>query len=224
MVLAALLLAAAVAAAPPDGTYKYTIEQTSTAIGSATVSVKRADVGIQVHETQEVKLPSASRTYAVDETLDPGSLSPRSYVGTYTQDGTPIVFRMAFDAAGMRASVDGVSGATGVAMPSGTKSAFVVELSLMSGYLFLPAQVSAARTSKFAAVIPSQLAAVLNRVDSNMNPARPAGIPAQDVSLSISGGQMTYDEWYDPLTFVVHAVTFGNGVIRLSHYSTEVKS
>ena len=62
MVLAALLLAAAVAAAPPDGTYKYTIEQTSTAIGSATVSVKRADVGIQVHETQEVKLPSASRT------------------------------------------------------------------------------------------------------------------------------------------------------------------
>lgn len=224
MVLAAFLVAAAVAAAPPDGTYSYTIQQTSNNIGTATVSVKHADLGIQIHESQDLKMASSTRSYAVDETLDPGSLAPRSYVGTYTQDGTPAVFRMAFDASGARASVDGVSGVTSVAMPPGAKSAFIVELSLMSGYLFLPAQVNAAKVTRFAAVVPSELDAVINHIDSNMNPVRPAGIPAQDVSLSVSGGQMNYDEWYDPLTFVVHAVTFQNGVVRLTHYTAEVKS
>jgi hypothetical protein len=224
MVFAALLVAAAVAVAPPDGTYSYSIEQASATIGSATVTVKHGDAGIQVRETQSDKVSTSSRSYAVDETLDPGSLAPRSYVGTYTQDGTPAVFRMAFDSSGARASVDGVSGVTSVPLPPGTRSAFVVELSLMSGYLFLPAQVNAAKTSKFAAVIPSELDAVVNRVDSNMNPIRPAGIPPQDISLSVSGGQMSYDEWYDPLSFVVHAVSFQNGVVRLTHYAAEVKS
>jgi|SRR5579872_5007429 len=224
MLLAALALVVAVAAAPPDGTYSFSIEQASAAVGTATVTVKHGDAGIQVHEKQDLKLSTSTRSYSVDETLDAGSLTPRSYIGTYTQDGTPAVFRMAFDASGARASVDGVSGATAVTMPPGTRAAFIAELSLMSGYLFLPAQVNAAKVTKFAAVIPSELDAVVNRVDSNMNPIRPAGVPAQDVALSISGAQMTYDEWYDPLSFVVHAVTFGNGVIRLTHYSAEVKS
>lgn len=224
MLIAALTVAAALAVAPPDGTYSFSIEQTSASIGTATVTVKRADSGLQIHEKQDLKMNATSRSYAVDETLDPASLAPRTYVGTYSQDGTPAVFRMAFDASGARASVDGVNGVTSVTMPPGTKAAFIAELSLMSGYLFLPAQVNAARVTKFAAVVPSELDAVVNHVDANMNPGRPAGVPPQDVPLSISGGAMNYDEWYDPLSFVVHAVTFNNGVIRLTHYSAEVKA
>ncbi|MDQ6780181.1 MAG: hypothetical protein M3Z37_03375 [Candidatus Eremiobacteraeota bacterium] len=224
MFLAALSVAAALAVAPPDGTYSFSIEQTSVSIGTTTVTVKRADAGVQIHEKQDLKMNATSRSYAVDETLDAASLAPRTYVGTYSQDGSPAVFRMAFDAAGARASVDGVNGVTAVVMPPGTKAAFIAELSLMSGYLFLPAQVSAARVTKFAAVVPSELDAIVNHVETNMNPSRPSGIPPQDVPLSISGGAMSYDEWYDPLSFVVHAVTFSNGVIRLTHYSAEVRA
>jgi len=225
MILAAVLVAAAVAAAPPDGTYSYSLEQSSASIGSATVTVKHADAGIVIHETQDLKLPSSTRSYAIDETLDPATLSPRSYTGTYTQDGTPAVVRMALAASGVRATIDGVSGVSSVTLPPGTRSAYIVELSLLSGYLFLPAQVNASHASKFAAVVPSELTAVVNRVDNNMNPIRPANIPGQDVSLSI-GGAVDYDIWYDPLSFTVHAVSVPtqNAVFRLTKYSAEVKS
>ena len=91
MILAALVVAAGLAAAPPDGTYSFGLEQSGASIGTATVTLKHADAGVLVHETQDIKLGGSSLNYLVDETLDPGSLAPRSYVATYTKDGTPAV-------------------------------------------------------------------------------------------------------------------------------------
>ena len=225
MVFAALVVAASLAAAPPDGTYSYDLQQSGTSIGSATVTLKHADAGILIHEKQDIKLGSSSMNYVVDETLDPGSLAPRSYVATYTKDGTPAVIRMALDSGGVRGSIDGVSGISAVTLPTDTKANFIVELSLLSGYVALPAQVSAAHVSKFAEVVPSQFIAVENHVQQNMNPVRPSGVPAQDVPLSISSN-VDYDIWYDPLNYTVHAVVVStqNVIFKLTKYSAEVKS
>lgn len=208
MLFAALLILAAVGAgsgtpAPPDGTYTYAIQKGNDAIGSSNVTVKRSDAGITVHESET--FTDSSLSFVADETLDPATLQPKSYAATYTKAGGSQTVRMAFNRSGASATFEGI-GTSALPLPRGTKFGYVVELALMSGFGMLPAQIHQSNLIEFSTYIPSKMTIVSNRVITNAGSARPAGVPAADVSLSING-LADYDEWYDPGTFVVHAVS-----------------
>lgn len=218
MLLAALLVAAAVSAgsgapAPADGTYNYSIEAGSDKIGSSSVTVKRSDAGITVHETQT----KGAFSFVVDEILDPSTLAHKSYIATYTKAGASQTIRVFFDRSGATVMYDRINGSSPLALPAGVKDGFIIEASLMTGFLFLPAQIHQANANQFGDLIPSQMFVFTNKVDATAKPARPDGVPKGDVSLSISG-PVNYDEWYDPTTFVLHAVSvpIQNVVIRLT--------
>ncbi len=198
-------LAADAPHAPPDGTYSYSIDRASANIGTSTVTVKRSGDAIVVHETQT--MPAQKLAVTVDETLAGSQLAPKSYVGNYAREGgTPVVVRMTFNASGAAATVDGASGSTTLSLPSRISSGYVIEGALLTGFLFLPAQLHASRATAFAGIVPSKLTQITDTVDRGMRPVRPPGAPANDVAVSIRG-PVDFQEWYDPTTFVLDAVS-----------------
>ncbi len=190
--------------APPDGTYSYSIDRASANIGTSTVIVKRSGGAIMVHETQT--MPAQKFAVTVDETLAGSQLAPKSYVGSYSLEGTPVVVRMSFNGSGADATVDGASGSTSLKLPPRITSGYVIEGALLTGFLFLPAQLHASRATAFAGIVPSKLTQVTDTVDRGMRPVRPPGAPANDIALSIRG-PVDFQEWYDPTTFVLDAVS-----------------
>ncbi|PZR60783.1 MAG: hypothetical protein DLM53_10500 [Candidatus Eremiobacter antarcticus] len=202
---ASAALAADAPPAPPDGTYSYSIDRASANIGTSTVTVKRSGDAIMVHETQA--MPAQKFAVTVDETLAGSQLAPKSYVGNYTMEGgTPVVVRMSFNGSRADATVDGASGSTSLKLPPRITSGYVIEGALLTGFLFLPAQLHASRATAFAGIVPSKLTQVTNTVDRGMRPVRPPGAPANDIAVSIRG-PVDFQEWYDPTTFVLDAVS-----------------
>jgi len=210
MFLVAVVVAAAVSAAgsstgagtPPDGTYNYSITQGGSAIGNSTVTIKRTPDNIALHETETL----GQLNYVVDETLDANTLNPKTYVATYTKGTGSQTARVAFDRTGATVTFDGIAGNEFFALPAGVKNAYVLESSIMTGFLMLPAQLHASRANQFLQVMPSEVAQLTGRVSGATAGPRPASLPSNDVSLSI-GGRVSFDEWYDPNTYILHAVS-----------------
>ena len=195
--------AAGNAAAPPDGTYTYSIVQNSGSIGTSTVTVKRTDAGITVHENETVN----GANFVADETLDAQTLAPKGYTATYPypQGTGSLTAHVSFGRGGATVRFDGIDGLSTLALPSGVHAGFVLELSLMTGFLFLPAQIEAASVGQFSQIMPSRVLQQTARVDKNQG-SPPTGVPANDVSIGISAS-VNFDEWYNPTTFVVHEVS-----------------
>jgi hypothetical protein len=196
------------ATAPGDGTYNYSILQNGSPIGTSSVTVKRSDIGISLHETETLD----QMNFAVDETLDAATLAPKSYVATYQRGAGSQTARVIFDDKGATMTFDGTNTNQPLPLPAGVKNGYVIEGALMTGFLFLPAQIHATKATDFAQYIPSKVLQGAGHVDSTGHPVRPAGVPAGDVSLSIRftvplGPSVNLDEWYDPATFALHAVS-----------------
>ncbi len=191
------------AAAPPDGTYTYSIAQNSAPIGTSTVTVKRTDAGITVHENETVN----GSNFVADETLDAQTLAPKGYTATYPypQGSGSLTAHVSFGRGGATVRFDGIDGVSTIALPSGVHVGFVLELSLMTGFLFLPAQIEAANVAQFSQILPSRVLQQTSRVDKNQG-SPPTGVPANDVSIGIAAS-VNFDEWYNPTTFVVHEVS-----------------
>src|SRR5205807_5400907 len=146
MLTAPIGAVAAPAAAPADGTYGYTVIRSGQKAGDSTVSVKRAGAGISVHEVETF----TGVTDTVDETLDPNSLMPTAYVASFPLTAeVGITAHLAFYSGGARETVDGTSGATDFRLETGTTHLVVVDGAMMSGFLFLPAQVKALALRSF---------------------------------------------------------------------------
>jgi hypothetical protein len=217
MLTAALVIAAALQAAsgaassqtasgvgaPPDRTYTYSITQNSASIGTSTVTVKRTDAGITVHETETIN----GSNFVADETLDSQTLAPKGYSATYPypQGTGSLTAHVSFGRSGATVRFDGIDGVSTISLPSGVHAGFVLELSLMTGFLFLPAQIQAANVSQFSQILPSRVLQQVSRVDKNQG-SPPSGVPANDVGIAIAAS-VNFDEWYDPVTFVVNEVS-----------------
>jgi hypothetical protein len=214
--LAALVVAAAVsaspspapayngAAAPPDGVYNYTITQNGNAIGKSSVTIKRGEVGLTVHETETVQ---GTYNFTIDEILDTATLAPKAYSGTYSRGSdAPSVARAVFDKSGATVTIDGVPGTAPLPNPRGIKDVYVLEGSLMSGFALLPAQIHFSKATQFSEIVPRQVLQLTSRVEPHPGATRPNGVPSSDVVLSISG-TVDFDEWYDPGSFVLHAMS-----------------
>lgn len=207
MLFAALVIATAVAgssgaAAPPDGTYNYSITSGNDTVGKSSVSVKRTGDGVALHETETL----GALSFVVDETLDPATLSPKTYVATYSKDTYSQTAHVSFDRSGATVSLDGISGSSTLSNPAGIKQAYVLELAIMTGFLMLPAQIHATQATQFSGLVPSRVLQFVGRIDSSQGASRPSGVPATDLPLSVTAA-VNFDEWYDPTTFVLHAVS-----------------
>lgn len=220
MILLAVVVAATigaaqvgVAAAPPDGTYNYSITQSGSQIGTSTVIVKRVGSDVTVHETETL----GTLSFVIDEVLDSATLNPKTYVASYTKDTYTQTARGSFDRSGATVSFDGVPGTQVFPFDNGNKNAYVLEQSLLTGFFMLPAQIHATRANQFMQVVPSQVLAVTGRINGTTAGPRPSGLPAQDVPLSV-GSKVNFDEWYDPGTFVLQAVSvpIQNVLIKLT--------
>jgi hypothetical protein len=223
--LAAFVVAAAVsaapsptpapngAAAPADGVYNYTITQAGNSLGKSTVTIKRSDIGLTIHETETVL---GTHSFVIDEILDALTLAPKAYVGSYSiGDDSPSVARAAFDRAGATITIDGVPGTAPLPYPRGVKDAYVMEGSLVTGFALLPAQIHSSRATQFSEIVPRQVLQIQGRVEPHPGITRPSGVPAGDAVLSVSSS-VNFDAWYDPATFVLHAVSVPSQQVLIS--------
>ncbi len=190
-------------AAPPDGTYTYSIQQTGSDLGKSTVKIARADIGITVHEEQQLQ---SSYTFIVDEIFDPATLSPRAFTGVYTRDTSSSTVRVAVDGGGATVTIDGTPGTASFPNPPGVKQTYLIEGTLMSGFAMLPAEIHASKATQFSLVAPRSVLQAVCSVDPHPIVTRPPSVPANDDVLSVTG-KVNFDAWYDPQTFVVHAVS-----------------
>jgi hypothetical protein len=155
-----------------------------------------------VHETETL----GTLSFVIDEVLDGATLNPKTYVASYTKDTYTQTARGAFDRSGATISFDGVPGNQVFPFTDGNKNAYVLEQSLLTGFFMLPAQIHAAQVNQFMQVVPSQVLTTTSRISPTTAGPRPANLPAQDVPLSVDS-KVNFDEWYDPNTFVLQAVS-----------------
>ncbi len=208
MIFAALVAAAAVAtaapgvAAPPDGTYNFAVTSSGSNAGSSSVTVKRTPTGISLHETGSFR----AQSFVVDETLDPVTLVPRNYVGTYTRGTQTLTADVDFDHSGATVTFQGV-GNSKLDNPPGIQNCFAIESTIVTGFLMLPAQVHSTKLTQFSQIVPSLVLQWNARVYDNATSPKPTNVPSSDQSLSVSNGNIDFDEWYDPSTFMPHAVS-----------------
>ncbi len=194
---------AAGASAPPDGSYNYSITQDGAEIGKSSLAIKRTDMGVTVHESETMQ---TSYSFVIDEIFDMATLAPRAYTGVYTRGTDTTTVHAAFDRSGATVTIDNTTGTAPLPNPPGIKDVYVLEGAEMSGFAMLPAQIHASRATQFSQILPRRVIQLVCRVDQHAGAARPSGVPAGDALLSING-QVNFDEWYDPVTFVVHALS-----------------
>ena len=195
--------APAASAMPPLGTYTYSVQRSGSELGTSTVTIQRADIGLTVHEDQTLQ---GGYSYKIDEIFDASTLAPRAYTGVYGLGTSSTTVRVAVDASGATVTFDATSGTAPFPNPRGVKQTYIAEGTLMSGYVLLPAQLHATKASQFALVSPRSVVQMICTVDPHPSATRPVGVPANDVVLSITAKQ-SFDVWYDPATFVVHALS-----------------
>jgi hypothetical protein len=198
---------AAPAAAPPDGSYAFTVVRAGLKSGDSAVTVRRTAASIAVHEVETFVAVNDT----VDETLDSGTLMPQSYVSSFPLTSeVGITAHLAFYSGGARETVDGTSGATDFRLENGTTHIVVIDGAMMAGFLFLPAQVKALSLNSFTVLSPSRADTYNCRIDPSASPARPGTVPAADASLTVDGtspaGNVHFVEWFDPKTMVVDEV------------------
>jgi hypothetical protein len=200
--IAAFVLAvvAATTAFPAAGAYNYTASMSGEPIGQWNVTVKRNDSASEIDENSWASV--MGMTLSAKATLALGSdLSPTSYTGNYLAAGQNVGVAVALTAASATITGTQSGSAHTVALGADTHHFVVIEPGLLAGLFVLPAQLASWNESTVTWVSPVTGAAQPLMRDSAAPPARPAGVPAQDVELSLTG-QIPVTMWYDPVTFI----------------------
>jgi len=204
-------------ASPADASYGYSLSKAGQQFAHTTVTVKHDATDVALHEVET--FTSIATPYTVDETLDPVGLVPTSYAVTFPINAqVTVTAHLTFDLGGAHESVDGTTGSTDLRLEPGTKNQVVIDAALMSGFLMLPAQAKAQSLTTFTSLAPTSTTALSLKVDPAATPARPAGVPARDASLSIEGS-VNFIEWYDPSSMVVDEVDVPAQLVTISRNS-----
>ena len=149
-------------------------------------------------------------TETVDESLDESRLASTAYASTFpVSSDVTATARVALFNGGARVTLDTVPGSTDFKDESGTSNLVVVDGAMVTGFLFLPAQVKALGLSAFTILAPSQMNTLYCTVNAAAAPPRPA-IPAPDLGMTVdctgSTGNTEFIVWYDPQSFVVDEI------------------
>jgi len=187
-----MLIAIALAAVivPPQGVYTYTLEQGGSTVLTSSVAVAHAPGGTIVTEVAKVsgEVVNTSRVFDPD-------LRETEYVAITSSVQAHVILSPE------KATLSYAGKSQDIALPSDVP-VFVTD-GLLTPAAMLPAFVAAHHASKLTFLAVNGLQVLDVTVDSGARPARPHGVSAKDVSLSINVGTASQSIWYDPATMVV---------------------
>ncbi len=202
MILPCVLLAAAITGSPfpAPGTYRYSASLSGQNIGVWSVSVKPDGANIEVDENSSASLAGMSVSATAALVLGP-DLAPARYEGNYRTAGQNPSVTVSLTSSS--AMVVGSATGTPRALPlaSNTKHFVVIEPMLVAGLFAFPAQLAAWKDSSVTWVAPMTAEAQAVTAASAPAQMRPAGVPAQDVGIAVTG-PIPVNIWYDAATFV----------------------
>lgn len=200
--LHALLLGAVAANStfPAQGTYRYAATLGGQRIGEWTATVQGRSGDTEVDENSSAMFAGMQLAATASLVLAP-DLSPLTYQGSYHMPGqNPTV---TVTVSGSTATVSGTltTATQRVGLVPSTEHFVVVEPGLLAGLFVLPAQLNSWKASAVTWITPTSAQAQLLTVNPNAGGTRPAGVPANDVLLSIER-PLVVTIWYDPVTLV----------------------
>lgn len=169
-------------------------------IGQWNVTVKRNDSATELDENSWASVMGMMLSAKATLALGP-DLSPTRYTGNYRAAGQNVDVTVALAAASATVTSTQSESAHALALVPNTRHFVVVEPGLLAGLFALPAQLASWNESTVTWLSPVTGAAQPLTKDSAAPPVRPAGVPAQDVELSLTG-QIPVTMWYDPVTFI----------------------
>jgi len=192
------------AAFPPPATYRYTGSMGGQRIGSWSVSVTRDVARTEIDETSSASILGMPLSATASLVLGP-DFAPTKYDGSYRTPSENPTVSVALTPSS--ATVVGVmtSQPRQIALDPNTRHFVVIEPGLLAGLFALPAQLDAWKDSSVTWITPTTAQA--ESLTTNPAPAiaRPDGISAQDVVLSVDH-PIVVTIWYDPATLVPDAI------------------
>lgn len=191
---------ATTASFPAPGAYNYTASMSGQPIGQWNVTVKRNDSTTEIDENSWATVMGMTLSAKATLALGP-DLSPTSYTGNYRAAGQDVAVTVALTPASATISGSQSDAAHAVALVPDTHHFVVIEPGLLAGLFALPAQLASWNESTVTWLSPVTGSAQPLTKDAAASTARPAGVPAQDVELSLTG-QIPVTMWYDAVTFI----------------------
>ncbi|HZO93585.1 MAG TPA: alpha/beta fold hydrolase [Candidatus Baltobacteraceae bacterium] len=193
--------AAAVAARPPDGTYRYELRKAGTPIGSSRV-VFRQD-GNTVVVTDDFSLAALHLNAHVVARYDASSLSPVGYHAEVTLPNGSQATDVAAEPGRMTVRVPGQT----VAIPADAGAPLEVASDNFPGTLVvLPAILAAQHAQKVTLAVLAGARAIVDSTVPAGDVTRPSGVSPSDVVLALEGGGLRLNFWYAPSTYVVDEI------------------
>lgn len=189
----------------PDGTYQYAFKQGSTTIGASSVAIKRSGSVISIHENQTLTDAQLGAVQATsDESILADTLAPLSFAASYAASGKTVEVKLALSGGSGAFERDGERLTVPVRMLMGTQAMAVEDQALVTSFIVFPALTQNAKASAFTIAVPTAARTFIMRVDP-MAATKPAGVPANDTSVSFAS-PVAFSIWYDPRTGVVDEI------------------
>lgn len=203
----ALILTAALdsslAIAPPPGTYHYAAYQKGKEVGRSTITIARAPTGTKIDERSSVNLDSGDSQAQTSMLLD-DRLLLTGYHGHY--DAAEQTMNADVSLGDRSATITAGKDVKTVLLGGTSKGFIVLDAGTVAGFFVLPAQMRALGNADTTVLIPGTGESSFIDVIPDNKVARPADVPAADLSLSVAG-PAPFVEWYDPQTYIVDQVS-----------------
>lgn len=181
------------------GTYNYTATLAGNPSGKTAITVTRnADGTVAIGETSTGTYQGMSGSATATLSLGRDDATVTNYAAHILVGGNAVESTATF--AGKTATVNGVGGEQTFSLVPGQQFV-LIDGALMSGFIALPSQVVAWPNAPLQLLQPIYGQATALLTDPNAKPVRPAGVPAGDASLSVTG-PLPMVEWYDPATMI----------------------
>ncbi len=210
--LTALVLAGALAAAPPPalapGTYTYTASFGGQRLGTSTITVKADGGGTEIDEHVSGSYQGSPATGSAMLLLAP-DLSPSSYRASGDMGGVPV--QASATIANGTATIVNSAGKTNVPLSANAAHFVVVDLDSFVGFMPLAAQMQAWSDRPVTVVVPSFGKSLAAAPQTATPSQRPAGVPARDAAISFDG-EAPFTIWYDPATFIPDEIDTAQGI------------
>jgi hypothetical protein len=216
-VITSLLLAAATtiaaATAPPhapDGTYAYTITLRGTTIGTTSIALRSDAGGVAVQENTTFTAPIA--VTAVATTHYDTALHEVAYSGDFTLPSGSQHTDLTVKPGNVHVNVPGQS----VDLPADPSAPLeLADDHLLALHAMLPAILHATGAKRFTlAVLAGGQTVVATVVAGATLPPAPVAAKSGDATLTIDVAGLRITYWFDPQTYLVHAVAIPKQVVE----------
>ncbi|MDQ2681000.1 MAG: hypothetical protein M3Y21_08275 [Candidatus Eremiobacteraeota bacterium] len=186
---------------PADGTYTYSSSLSGQKLGTTTLTVKHSATGLSVEESASATIAGQAVAATTTQVVN-SQLTPTSYDANYNNAGQKLHAALSF-ANGSAKQTSDVAQLSNKSydLTANAKGFVIIDGALVGGFFLLPAQMAQVSGGPVIGIAPVYGQAFPISADTTAKPARPAAVPATDVSLSV-GSPVPFTEWYDPKTML----------------------